>query len=525
MSNELKREFSDLLFLAEALDSEVGVSVADLLREGLDNPLPREELTILLSKIVTVLREEAGSRGDESTVNTLDNDIGILIEKAEGLHEHFFKRPASQSSSKKETESTTTAKSEEKTKPGYLPLQSHDGIEPSAVLPKPVFHERSVAVNEGFVRSRDIQLWNENERLDIQLNQFHQKYGRQPSASELVDIMKGTMPLPGIAGQDQFSIVSLAKSIAVNGVRKPPIIDLDGTLLDGNRRLAACYHILDDTTGEFTLEEKKRAEVLKVWQLTEHATQDDRDAVIVSLNFEPDHKEDWPQYVKARKVYEYWESLANLETLAATSAARVKQITQLVARRFALATNEVTRYRNMVTLAIDFETYHVEERSRDKFETKHVASDKFQYFDELNKGKSEGGLFWCLNQDDGFKHLVYDLLFDGKFRNWQQIRLLKWVYNDGEALDGLKKARDTQHVESAQNDIEDSLSLARTNRAETRQLGANKRIQSFTKWFRELPLKAFDPTQPGCIDTQNLRQLQKTLQRIESLLSNDPSDT
>ena len=99
------------------------------------------------------------------------------------------------------------------------------------------------------MRTRDVELWDGNERLDIHLNQFQQKFGRGPKPVELVAIMQGNMPLPGIDESDQFAISALAKSIAVNGVRKPPIIDVDGKLLDGNRRVAACYHILEDDSG------------------------------------------------------------------------------------------------------------------------------------------------------------------------------------------------------------------------------------------------------------------------------------
>ena len=145
-------------------------------------------------------------------------------------------------------------------------------------------------------------------------------------------IMKGDMPLPGIEGTDQFAIHNLVKSVAVNGVRKPPIVDADGKLLDGNRRVTACYHILEDNSGEFTADEKQRVEWLKVWQLTEHATAQDRDAVIVSLNFEPDNKQDWPEYVKAKKVHDQWEALLSLEPRANPAAARQREIKREIAR-------------------------------------------------------------------------------------------------------------------------------------------------------------------------------------------------
>ena len=231
-------------------------------------------------------------------------------------------------------------------------------------------------------------------------------------------------------------------------MRKPPIVDVDGTLLDGNRRVTACYHILEDDTGEFTADEKQRADWLKVWQLTDHATEQDREAVIVSLNFEPDFKQDWPEYVKAQKVYDQWETLLSLEPRANPGTARVREIRHEIARKFALSTNEVSRYISMVGLAREFEDYQVVERSKDPFAAKHRASDKFQYFDELNKGKGAGGVYWSLNQEGSFKHLVFDLLYDGKFKSWQKIRDLKYIYQNEDAVSVLRKAHNEPDVGS-----------------------------------------------------------------------------
>ncbi|MEA5515784.1 hypothetical protein [Nodularia sp. UHCC 0506] len=63
---------------------------------------------------------------------------------------------------------------------------------------------------------------------------------------------------------------------------------------------------------QFDSEQKRRAEYIPVWQITEHATNDDRNAVVVSLNFESDCKLDWSDYIKARKVYEEWQAMLAL---------------------------------------------------------------------------------------------------------------------------------------------------------------------------------------------------------------------
>ena len=523
MHDDTRNGLAELLRAAEEMSSDVGAAVEEILREGLENPLSADEIGALLTRVVDAVRAGATRRGDTETVNLLDREAKALIARVEEVRTRLSVGARTNGSTtngmRPETQFDPSAAGDTQ-----LRLRSYDGIRPRPMQPTPVFHERSVAVNEGFVRTQEIQLWDQNERLDIHLNQFQQRYGRSPDAGELVAIMKGSMSLPGIEETDQFAISALAKSIAVNGVRKPPIIDVDGTLLDGNRRVAACYHILEDDSGEFTAEEKQRAKWLKVWQLTEHATDQDREAVIVSLNFEPDFKQDWPEYVKAQKVYAQWEALLSLEPRAKPGAARVKAIRQEIARQFALATNEVTRYISMVGLAHEFEDYQVVERSKDQYEAKHRASDRFQYFDELNKGKSAGGVNWSLNQDDSFKHLVFDLLYDGKFQSWQKIRDLKYVYQNEDAVGVLRKARDELDVEAAQEEVDNAISLARTGRAEQRQTGANTKIRVFTDWFLGLPVKAFNPNESGSVTRKNLERLREALKHVEAYLGTDSTE-
>ena len=456
----------------------------------------------LLSHVVLVIRDRSEARGDRAAVAVLDRNAEVLVKRIEETRERI--------------RANGKLSVEDKDSEPRVELQTYDGIKPQAVKPSPVFHEREVPVNEGFIRTRDIKLWDGNERLDIHLNQFQQAYGRKPDAEELLRIMQGNLLLAGIEEEDQFGIQKLAKSIAVNGVRKPPIIDVDGTLLDGNRRVTACYLILN--SANFTDDERRRAEWLKVWQLTPHATQSDRDAVIVSLNFEPDYKQDWPEYVKARKVHEDWEGRLALEPRANPTALRQKEIRREIARRFALATNEVSRYINMVKLATEFEDYHVNERNKDEYAAKHRAADKFQYFDELDKGKNPGGVNWSLNQDETFKNLVFDLLYDNKFQDWKRIRDLKYVYQNEEAVSVLRQARDQTDGDVAKELVDDAISLARTNRAEERQAGANTRIRVFSTWFSDLPVKAFKQDQPGAVTPGNLKALHSVLKLVEQYL-------
>ena len=499
--NDLKYEFRLVVEAAHRLSEDVGRTVEEVLEIGIREPLPSSEVRSLLNRVVEEVRAGVARRNDKAGMEVLDRDTKEFIDRIMTLRNDL------------ESETVRGSTTEKK----LFQLQDFNGIERRAVKPSPVFHEREVAVNEGFVRTRDILVWGENERIDIHLNQFRQANDRLPTASELLDIMLGHLKLPGITEEDQFEIRDLARSIAVNGIRKPPIIDVDGTLLDGNRRVSACHHILN--SPDFTSEEKQRVEWLQVWQLTEHATEADREAVIVSLNFEPDYKQDWPAYVKARKVHEYWQAMLALEPRANPNSTRQSEMKRTIARRFALSMNEVNRYIQMVDLVDDFEDYHISERKKDKYAVKHCAEHYFQYFDELGKGKSAGGVYWSLNQDEAFKHLVYDLLYDGKFQNWNKIRDLKHVYQNEDAYEYLRRAQKETDPDFGQELVNDGCDLARTLRPEKRQQGANTRVKVFVDWFRNLPVRAFQDGEPDAISQDNLKGLNEILQLVNQHLN------
>lgn len=466
---DIREELSAIIVAAHRISADVGREVDQLLREGQSNPLDHTEAERLLKQVVVVLRDHAARRGDAKTTDALAGDVNAIVEGVLQARERLIQNGKAKTKRK-------------------LGLTSRDGIQSGPVHPTPWFHGMKVPMNGGFVKATDVVLWDENDRLDIHINQFKQRHeGRAPSADELLDIMLSKMDLPGMTKKDQFEIVELAQSIAVNGVRKPPILDTDGTLLDGNRRIAACNYILN--SPDFDADQKRRVEYLFVWQLTEHATDRERHAVVISLNFEPDCKMDWPEYVKARKVYEEWTTMLALEPRK-PAPPRMAAMKRELSTKYALGPDStvVNRYLRMVDWADEFEDYHINERARDKYEVKHQANRYFQYFDELSKGTTPGGVAYTLNQDDAYKKLVYDLLLQEKFKNWNLIRHLK--YYDSDVRDTLKRARDTVDIEEAQDMVEDVLTDAHTRRRETRIGNPNTRIEVFVKWLEDLPINA-----------------------------------
>jgi hypothetical protein len=500
MHDELAIALQALLQEAQQLSADLGPTVRRVLDEGLRKPLAPQEAEALLTHVIEGLRTAARLRGDSKTEGALGQQAAELLQRAESLRERV-----------------------RATAPGPMVrahslhlLPEHNGIRHSPVAPTPVFHEKEVPVNGGYVRTKDIKLWSNNERLEIHVAQFRANHGRAPSPEELLNIMLGHMPMEGLGKEDEFEILDLARSIAANGLRKPPIIDVDGTLLDGNRRVAACMLILAGTDEFGSAEEKKRAEYIYVWQLTPHATDDDRQKVIVSLNFESEFKKEWPEYIKARKVAQDWEGLLALEPQR-PGKERQAAMKKALSKKYALGpdTTVVNRYLKMVRWAQEFEDYHINERNRDRFTVQHATNRYFQYFDELSKGEHKpGGVGYVLNDDDRFRGIVFDLLFDGKVESWKQVRDLKHIAPNAEARELLAKAHREEDVDTAQGYLEDAITIANTKRAEARSLGANLRIEIFTKWLEEVPPRTLrDEVKP-----ENLQNLLNALMLVKAII-------
>ncbi len=470
---KIRNEFEAVVQEAYLISGDMGKEIEGILHVGREHPLDQEEATRLLTKSVEILRSGAEKRGDREAVKALTGKVEDIVSQIITMAGERNGGNLSNPNNKPQIE-----------------LQSMNGIDVGPVRPSPVFHGKQIPMSSGYVGISDIDLWDENERLDIHLGQFRQRNGRRPTPEEMLDIMLSKSTLPGVSKDDEFAILELARSIAINGVRKPPIIDQDRVLLDGNRRVSACYLILN--SSEFTTEEKKRVEHLFVWQLTEHATEDDRNRVVVSLNFESDCKQDWPEYVKARKVHELWMSMLAVEPRT-PAASRQGQMKKELSKRFALGPDarHVNRYLKMVDWALEFEEYHINDRAKNEFEVKHRTNEYFQYFDELSKGVRPGGVAHALGQDEPFKHLAYDLLYDGKFKNWKLIRDLKYIPENEEARETLYKARDESDMEVAQELVEHATLIANMKRPEIRRVGVNTRIETFVKWLEELPLSTF----------------------------------
>jgi hypothetical protein len=470
---------------ATLMSADLGEEIERLLEVGRQRPLSGREARTILTKAVKTMKGSAVRRGDERTLAALSGDVEEVVDRL------------------------LAAVGRDGGDPLPLPRRapSRNPMGRERVVPDPVFHGRRVAMYRVRVAVRDLNLWAENERLEIHLEQFRATEGRDPTDDELLAIMQSRVRLPGIDEEDaddQFEIQGLADSIAKNGVRQPPILDQHGTLLDGNRRVAACYYILN-SGKRYSSEEKARAEFVYAWQMDDNADDEDRQAVIVALNFEEDHKLRWPEYVKARKVAQRFERIRSLYGRLADD----RKIKQEVAGEFALDTTTVSRYLYMVAWASDFEEYHTGDRGRDSHAVQHRANRYFQYFKELSDGRREGGVAWTLDQDPDYKHLVFDLLFDGKFKKWEQIRMLK--HRDDQLDRDLAAVAKEPDAKIAQRDLDIALGdVQKRNADKRRTVGVNEQVASFARLLAKLSIEEIHEQ----VTPENLQVLVEVCDRV-----------
>lgn len=396
-----------------------------------------------------------------------------------------------------------------------VPLLEWNGLKPHPVAPIPTFNDRAIPMTEGYVKLEDLKLWLGNHRLELHMQEFRERNAREPSEEELVKIMQGAIELPSLEKTDPFKLAGLANSIARKGVERPPIVSYDGVPQDGNRRIAASLLVLHGK--DFTGEQKERARHIRVWRAPKGTTRDQFDAIVVALNFEEDHKEPWPEFIKARLVVDHYNARRE-ELRGRTTAAQLKSIRQDVAKRFAIKPAEVTRYINMVRWADDFHEYHIE-AGEDPAAVRYRTDKIFQWFYEIQAGRGEEKLTHKLEVDDTLKEIVYDLMFS-VLNSGAQVRDLYRVVADPGTAQTLVQAHNVMHQDpdEALRLVEHAIVDAKQRNVKRRAIGFDQWLENMLNWLGTTP-----PDQWEFIETKLLldvkRVLQATLGAIEGQIT------
>lgn len=499
---ELRRLVDDMFEVADTL----GTDIADAVRLAAQYPLPEERARRLYAKVLVVLRT-AGQDLDDEARRRVVADVDAQVQR----YVSSTVRPG--------VDGTDPADDDEAEDEDGDPIEliDYNGLRPHQVVPVPEFNGKRIPVLEGYVDVMDLNLWKWNHRVELAVAEFSDRYGRYPDDTELLGIIQGDVILPSLTKRDPFQIVPLARSVARKGVERPPIVTWTGVPKDGNRRIAAARYVVEHPE-EFNEEERARARWIRVWRCPLGTTKDQIEAVVVALNFEPELKVPWPEYIKARLVSDKYE--AEKSGIGRMTQATTKRIRESVARHFAIKPAEVARYLKMVDWANDFEQYHVEEKGRDEADVRYKANDIFQWFYEIDAGRGNEKLTRRLDTDDDLKEVVYDLMFD-VLDSGAQVRTLHKVVADDDALAFLTKAHDTftqaprEDVEALEEAREKALELVNDAIEEAKRKSTQLRRTrlSFDSWLRTAVDK-FGGTPPDYwhnLDTGLLTDLQRVL--------------
>jgi hypothetical protein len=163
----LSSALAEVLVIAKRISEDVTEEVEKILEKGLENPLTKEEVREVFSRIVMVMRKRALERGEREIAETLSGDMEKLLDKVLIEKEDW----AGNGVQKGFTAKTHTVQL----------IKNHNGITPCYIIPRPWFHGKEIPMCGGYIKTTDIQLWEENVRLDIHLGQFKERNGRAPS--------------------------------------------------------------------------------------------------------------------------------------------------------------------------------------------------------------------------------------------------------------------------------------------------------------------------------------------------------
>jgi hypothetical protein len=468
----------ELIASAESLSEDFGTEVESAVREAREHPLDASRARRLYTTILKILRSHDGDLVDgepEQVAEEVRSEVEKIVASVE--------RPP--------------------------PLEAgdffvaHEGLEARRVVPVPTFNDKAVEMVEGYVDIERLKLWMGNHRLSLQVQEFEEQNHREPEEEELVGLMQGSIHLPSLERADPFNLKPLADSIARKGVEVPPIVSFDGEPKDGNRRIAASLLVLHGKGYDAV--QKRRARFIRVWRAPESTTPDQFEAIVVSRNFESDHKEPWPEYIKGKLVVEEFE-LRRDQVKGRITKPVIKKIREEVAKDFAIKPTEVRRYAEMVHWAEDFTAYH-EEQERNPAEVRYKAERNFQWFYELAAGKGDEKLTRKLDDDDELKAVVYDLMFD-VLESGAQVRNLWRVVGNADTAEMLLKAHTLAESdpEAAGDLVNDAIAEAKRRSVRRRSIGFEDYLKTMVERLGMTP-----PDQWHGVDGELLLQVRRVM--------------
>jgi hypothetical protein len=418
-----------------------------------------------------------------------------------------------------------TTKQQESSKqwPDILQRYVDEGKPQGNDLPRPVvrrFHGREVPLWLGKVHIDDIEGYVENLRLKFYLNRWKAKKGptgRTPTTDDIYEIMVEADNEEKRESKKPFQIERIADNIVRNQVREPIILYCNGKqtaeLWDGNRRYYGSKHITKVDKEEY-IEARERIQWLPayVFLSTGDPTEDKliRHDILVECNFVDPEQIAWPSYVKAEQIYNEYQKRMSIDP---TDQVLSRQVKDELAKEFGLGDKKwrrADRWIKMYDLTFQFKEYQEEEREREATEVDLLVQERFEYFDELSKAS----VFGVLRDDTDVRDRVFDWLWDGKFKAFEDVRKVPKIVTDPVAWQQANEPGEDAVRRAIETVIANNPARLKDKTA------ANGKIKQFAAWLDSFRREEYKTLDAEALDS--LKLIVKDVAKItRALLSPD----
>ncbi len=343
------------------------------------------------------------------------------------------------------------------------------------------FHRKRIEVWNGYVRTRDVKGWVDNVRIELFVEKWKRdNHGLPPGNEDILQWMKNDP-------YDEFDLKSLGESIVNNGVRQPIVVTSDGVLLDGNRRYFAALMMLEKSEQEHAPDISEMVSQLPAYVLSPTCEPSEYDSVLVEENFVDDCRREWPNFIKAKKVFEAYGEMRE------RGKSRSEALSDLVVR-FGILRSRAERFIKMMDLIQEFHDHHSTndeesgQQAKDEYEVRWRAQKYFEYFDELHKTR----VLNTLDNDPELRTKVFERLYDGDFSSFAQIRKVPEIAAD-------RRARDKFILGSGKRAVDEAIEWVTVVGVAKKALNNNDRITSFLRFLLSLTAEEMENLDPVAI--------------------------
>ena len=348
---------------------------------------------------------------------------------------------------------------------------------PAFLIDKPIaphikqrlYNGRKLAIWEGKVKISSIKGWVDNPRIELAKKKLISKVGkRNLTQEEIFDLMKN---------DPEVKLKDLRDDLLKNGLREPLTLNYEGKLLDGNRRFFAVKFALE--TMQSIDPNRQDLEIVDAYVLTEAATEEDEQNVLVEENFSASLKLEWPDYVKASRIVDAYSDGLDIDQIV---------------KKFSWSKTKIRETLRIHEIIQEFLTYatspvNLEDENGGGFglsenDAETTAAKNYQYFNEAQKS-----FFDPLKTDFDFKIQFFKWLNEGKFSSFPEVRVAYNAWRNPEAKAALMQLEPTA-AKAAKAILDYNTRVIRSSEE------AIGRIDTFVKFLNEMAasdLKALPP--------------------------------